>query len=174
MYQSFEDLEVWKKPTQLAIRLYSLLKDCRDYGLKDQMPRAAVSIPLFQGAIMNKYRKLILFKKWLGFIFSKKYIDNPIFIVGCGRSGTTALCVSLNQHHKLLVQSKEGPMLSPIGNIIYDYAYGENSNYVSRSTSVNYKYLKRTFKYLCMELVFGREMGLIQWIIKLKTNAKVF
>lgn len=43
-YQSFEELEVWKRSCQLAVRLYELLRDCRDYGLKDQMQRAAVSI----------------------------------------------------------------------------------------------------------------------------------
>ena len=45
MYHSFEDLEVWKKACDLAVRIYSTLKGCRDYGLKDQMTRAAVSIP---------------------------------------------------------------------------------------------------------------------------------
>ncbi|MGC9261376.1 MAG: four helix bundle protein [Phycisphaerae bacterium] len=44
MYQSFEDLEVWKRACQLAVRLYKVLENCRDFGLKDQMQRAAVSI----------------------------------------------------------------------------------------------------------------------------------
>jgi len=44
MYHSFEDLEVWQKACDLAVRVYEVLKDCRDYGLKDQMCRAAVSI----------------------------------------------------------------------------------------------------------------------------------
>ena len=45
MYHSFEDLEVWQKAFDLAVRIYEALKDCRDYGLKDQMCRAAISIP---------------------------------------------------------------------------------------------------------------------------------
>ena len=45
VYGSFEDLEVWKRGCRLAVRVYDVLKDCRDYGLKDQMTRAAVSIP---------------------------------------------------------------------------------------------------------------------------------
>jgi len=45
MSASFEDLEVWKKSSRLAVKLYKLLKDCRDYGLKDQMLRSSVSIP---------------------------------------------------------------------------------------------------------------------------------
>ena len=43
-YASFEDLEVWKKGCRLAVRIYEILNDCRDYGLKDQMTRASVSI----------------------------------------------------------------------------------------------------------------------------------
>lgn len=43
-YQSFEDLDVWKRACRIAVRVYEVLKDCRDYGLRDQMTRAAVSI----------------------------------------------------------------------------------------------------------------------------------
>ena len=43
-YQSFESLDVWKRSCRLATSVYGELKDCRDYGLKDQMTRAAVSI----------------------------------------------------------------------------------------------------------------------------------
>ncbi len=41
----FEDLEVWKESMRLAVLVYEALKPCRDYGLKDQMQRAAVSVP---------------------------------------------------------------------------------------------------------------------------------
>ncbi|MBW1778945.1 MAG: four helix bundle protein [Deltaproteobacteria bacterium] len=44
-YRSFEELEVWKKGCRLAVMVYEALKECRDFGLKDQMTRAAVSIP---------------------------------------------------------------------------------------------------------------------------------
>ena len=43
-YGSFEDLEVWQRACKLAVEMYQLLRDCKDYGLKDQMTRAAVSI----------------------------------------------------------------------------------------------------------------------------------
>jgi four helix bundle protein len=45
MSSSFEDLDVWKKSCRLSVRLYKLLKDCRDYGMKDQMLRSSISIP---------------------------------------------------------------------------------------------------------------------------------
>lgn len=44
-YHSFEELEVWKRSCRLAVNIYKLLKDCKDYGLRDQITRAAVSIP---------------------------------------------------------------------------------------------------------------------------------
>ena len=44
-FQSFEDLQVWRRGKDLAIVVYQGLKDVRDFGLRDQMQRAAVSIP---------------------------------------------------------------------------------------------------------------------------------
>lgn len=43
-YRSFEDLDVWKRSCVLAVRVYDLLRESKDYALKDQMQRAAVSI----------------------------------------------------------------------------------------------------------------------------------
>ena len=44
-FQSFEDLQVWSRSKDLAIVVYKGLQDVRDFGLRDQMQRAAVSIP---------------------------------------------------------------------------------------------------------------------------------
>jgi len=44
-YQSFESLEVWKRGCRLARAVYKTLDGSREFGLKDQMTRAAVSIP---------------------------------------------------------------------------------------------------------------------------------
>ena len=44
-YQSYEELEVWQKALALSVRLYETMRDCRDFGFKDQVCRASVSIP---------------------------------------------------------------------------------------------------------------------------------
>jgi four helix bundle protein len=44
MFQSFEDLDVWKRACGLAVKVYEALRLCRDFGLRNQMQRAAVSI----------------------------------------------------------------------------------------------------------------------------------
>jgi len=43
-YNSFEDLLVWKRSCRLAVELYNYPENCTDFGLKNQMTRAAVSI----------------------------------------------------------------------------------------------------------------------------------
>ena len=45
MYQSFEDLLVWKRASQLATRIYTVMRNSTDFALRDQMFRSAVSIP---------------------------------------------------------------------------------------------------------------------------------
>jgi four helix bundle protein len=41
---SFEDLVVWKRAVALSADLYKELCDVRDYGFKDQLTRAGLSI----------------------------------------------------------------------------------------------------------------------------------
>lgn len=43
--EKFEDLKVWKLSMNLSASLYKELKECRDFGLRDQIQRASVSIP---------------------------------------------------------------------------------------------------------------------------------
>jgi len=45
---NFEELKVWQRAKELAVEIYKLTakgKLSKDYGLRDQMRRAAVSIP---------------------------------------------------------------------------------------------------------------------------------
>ncbi|MFC1859662.1 four helix bundle protein [Thermodesulfobacteriota bacterium] len=62
-YRSFEELEVWKRGCRLAVRVYEVLAQCKDYGLKDQMTRAAVSISsnVAEGAERDSRQEFIRF-----------------------------------------------------------------------------------------------------------------
>jgi len=42
---NFEDLDIWKEGMRLCVSIYKLMKDCKDFGFKDQIQRASVSIP---------------------------------------------------------------------------------------------------------------------------------
>ena len=42
--EKFEDLEVWKESISLATKIYEILKNCKDFSLRDQMQQSAISI----------------------------------------------------------------------------------------------------------------------------------
>ena len=42
--KQFEDLHCWKKGRELTREVYKALRDCKDYGFKDQIQRASVSV----------------------------------------------------------------------------------------------------------------------------------
>jgi four helix bundle protein len=42
---NFEDLKVRQESMKLCIEIYKSTKDCKDYGFKDQIQRASVSVP---------------------------------------------------------------------------------------------------------------------------------
>lgn len=42
--EKFEDIIAWKKAGELTINIYKEFKDCRDFGFRDQIQRATVSI----------------------------------------------------------------------------------------------------------------------------------
>ncbi|PYJ26683.1 MAG: hypothetical protein DME90_11355 [Verrucomicrobia bacterium] len=41
---SFEDFEVWKRSKTIAVEICIVLRDCHDYGFRDQITRSAVSV----------------------------------------------------------------------------------------------------------------------------------
>ncbi len=42
--QRFEDLKVWKKSQDLAVSIYNKFSNSKDFGFRDQITRASVSI----------------------------------------------------------------------------------------------------------------------------------
>ena len=44
MERTFENLFIWQETRVLINFIYHMMSNCRDYGFKDQMQRAAVSI----------------------------------------------------------------------------------------------------------------------------------
>lgn len=62
-YRSFEDLEVWQSACCISVRVYQLLRACRDFGMKDQMTRSAVSIAsnIAEGSERDSTKEFIRF-----------------------------------------------------------------------------------------------------------------
>ena len=42
--EKFEDILSWQKAKELTLMVYDSLQHCRDFGYKDQLQRASVSI----------------------------------------------------------------------------------------------------------------------------------
>jgi four helix bundle protein len=63
---TFEDLDVWKLGCQLAVDVCVATADSRDYALKDQMQRAAISIPsnIAEGAERDSTPDFIKFLRY--------------------------------------------------------------------------------------------------------------
>jgi four helix bundle protein len=69
--ERFEDLKVWKSSRDLVLSIYSLTKKnifSKDYGLKDQIQRAAVSIMNniaegFERKSNNEFIRFLYFSK---------------------------------------------------------------------------------------------------------------
>ena len=45
MVEKFEDLDVWKRSARLSADLYKALRNCKDFGFRDQITRSGLSIP---------------------------------------------------------------------------------------------------------------------------------
>lgn len=62
-FQGFENLEVWKMACLLSVETYSAFKEVKDYGFKDQICRASVSIPsnIAEGYERNGQREFVRF-----------------------------------------------------------------------------------------------------------------
>ena len=44
-YITFEELQIWQEGMEICYKVYEELKNCRDFGLKNQMERSSVSVP---------------------------------------------------------------------------------------------------------------------------------
>ncbi|WCJ59200.1 four helix bundle protein [Fontisphaera persica] len=62
-YQSFEALDVWKRACRLVVELSAVVADSRTYFLREQMLRAALSIPsnIAEGSERDSKRDYIRF-----------------------------------------------------------------------------------------------------------------
>ncbi len=63
---NFEELEVWKRSSRLAVDVLKLVDSIRLYGLRDQMVRSCISIPsnIAEGADRDSDRE---FRRFLAF-----------------------------------------------------------------------------------------------------------
>lgn len=86
-YHAFEDLLIWQLGMELCSEVYDRMKTCKDFGLRDQMQRASVSIPsnIAEGFELNTdkafVRHLCIAKGSAGELRTQLYIAIRLNIV---------------------------------------------------------------------------------------------
>ena len=93
-------------------------------------------------------------------LLTKRLFHRPIFVIGVGRSGTTALAGGINKHPQILGSRFEFPFLNHLSHIPYHYAYNANRDWLVKSLSVSQSYLDEQCRRLTFEAAFGRYYGL--------------
>ena len=98
---NFEELEVWKRASQLAVSIIQLVEPIRLFGLKDQMLRSCISIPsnIAEGADRDSNRE---FRRFLSFAKgSAGELRTQLYI------GLKASLFAEEQVRPLIVEAKE-------------------------------------------------------------------
>jgi|GEM_PF-1378280 len=103
---------------------------------------------------------------------SISFINNPIFIVGCGRSGTSVLLQSLGAHRNILSLPGEAPFLTSIGGAACLFN-GPESEYYNASLKVKPSYLRTQLSQLGLETSGGQSLA-IKHVIKKITSQKTW
>ena len=63
MDDALNSLDVWKRSRHLAVAIFKIFASCKNYGFKDQITRASVSIPsnIAEGFERNSKKEFIYF-----------------------------------------------------------------------------------------------------------------
>ncbi len=103
---SFEKLEVWKRSSRLCVMLYQELKGSKDWGFRDQITRAALSIPsnIAEGHERNSRKEYVQFlriaKGSCGELRTQLYIGTEAGLLD--RGATSALIDETSQISRML------------------------------------------------------------------------
>jgi hypothetical protein len=87
-------------------------------------------------------------------------IGNPVFVVGAGRSGTSALMQALGSHSAVLSMGVESPFIPYLGFLAHPFAFRGNRRYHLESLQIPLDYAFEHFRRLCLECAMGVDYGL--------------
>ena len=90
--EAFEQLDVWRRSSRLCVNLYMALQHCPDRGFKDQITRAALSIPsnIAEGYERNSSNEFVRYLKIAkgscGELRTQLYIGSEIGFLDNGKA----------------------------------------------------------------------------------------
>jgi hypothetical protein len=96
----------------------------------------------------------------VGKILTGHFINNPIFVIGAGRSGTSILLQALGEHSEILSSDRESPFIPYIGTLVHPFEYRHNLDYHKQSLATSLDYLYSQLRKISFECAFGKNYGL--------------
>lgn len=100
----------------------------------------------------------------IGKILSLGLLDNPVFVVGGGRSGTSVLVQALGKHKSIYSFKGEDPFICHLIHVVHvmEFSEARSINYYKESLHISYQYIFKRLKELIYESAFGKNHGLKQ------------
>ena len=96
----------------------------------------------------------------LGHVLAYGYYSRPIFVIGAGRSGTTALTRALGRHPAIYALERECPFPSHVGGLSYYIKPEAHAGYYQENQMLDNGRLIRRLANLCFESCRGSNFGL--------------
>lgn len=96
----------------------------------------------------------------VGRLLTARFIDNPVLVIGTGRSGTSVLLQALGRHPVIADLPGEAPFLTSIGYSAYLFEGHEDRDYYRDSIKVDRQYLYQQLRRLGFEVAAGPHYGL--------------
>ena len=115
--ERYEELFIWQKAREVANEIYLCMKECKDYGFRDQLQRAAVSIMnnIAEGFERNSKKDFILFLRYAkgscGEVRSMSYLAEDFSYIATEkaeelRSNCRKISSGIRSLQRYLAQSK--------------------------------------------------------------------
>lgn len=109
--------------------------------------------------MLRRVRSMAL-SRAVGSLAVRNVLEHPVFVIGCGRSGTTALCRSLGRHPEIAMAGAEAPLHQHLGTIAYEYLLGNDHEYYQRATKIERARLEDSLRRMAFQAVWGEDYGL--------------
>jgi hypothetical protein len=99
---------------------------------------------------------------YLGKLLTSGLFNNPLLVVGLGRSGTTVLLQALGKHPEILSIKAESPLIYHIGALVFGYELSGYNDWHERSLHFPLNDLNNRLRRLTFESVYGSNYGLAE------------
>ena len=96
----------------------------------------------------------------LGHILAYPYYSNPVFIIGAGRSGTTAITYALGCHPRIFAIENECPFIGHVGRLAHFIEPDQFPEYYLENLFIPKHETIRRIARLCFESCRGKNFGL--------------